>query len=83
MLSKSRGLVARLAAIFHVLFSSLNGDNNDLNGNNYDDSQTGTTIPDDAVKAAIDFILMSCQQTAFCAGHGPLEEEIVKFTSSK
>ena len=36
------------------------------------------TISEAAVQAAIDFTQLSCQQTAYIAGRGVLEEEIHK-----
>ena len=42
----------------------------------------GDIISEAAVKAAIDLTLLSCQQTAYIAGRGTLEEEVQKFDSS-
>lgn len=58
MLSKSRGQVLRLAAILHVLFSLGS------------DEPTDDIVSEDAVKAAIDFVNMACQQAAYIAGRG-------------
>lgn len=67
MLSKSRGQVLRLAAIIHVLFSLGS------------DEPQDDTVSEDAVKAAIDFVHTACQQAAYIAGRGSLEEEILRF----
>ena len=39
-------------------------------------------ISEAAVREAIDFTQLSCQQTAYIAGQGMLEEEVQKFDSS-
>ena len=67
MLSKSRGQVLRLAAVNHVLFSlGSDGPQDDV-------------VSENAIKAAIDFIHTACQQAAYIAGRGGLEEEILRF----
>ena len=33
-------------------------------------------VSDTALKAAVDFVCVSCQQTAYVAGRGPIDEEI-------
>lgn len=64
MLSKSRGQVLRIATIFHVLFSI--------------DTQEDPEceVSEDAVKAAVNFVRTSCQQTAFIVGKGAIQEEV-------
>lgn len=71
MLSKSRGQVLRLAAVLHLLFSVGS------------DAPTSDVISDPAIKAAINFIGVSCQQTAFISGRGIIEEDIQKFKSGE
>ena len=66
MLSKSRGQVLRLAAIFNILFSMGN-------------DETTDDISDFAVRAAINFVKITCQQTAYIGGRGRLEEDIQRF----
>ena len=65
ILSKSRGQVLRVAAVLHTLFSI---ENENMN------------IPDEvseaALKAAVNFVRVSCQQTAYVAGRGLIDEEI-------
>lgn len=63
MLSKSRGQVLCLAAVFNLLFGQ--GGNESTN-----------IISDVAIRAAINFVNVTCQQTAYIAGRGVLEEEI-------
>ena len=70
MLSKSRGHVLRLAVAFHVLFH-LGKDN-----------PVSVEVSEEAVKAAVDFVNISCQQTAFIAGRGPLQEEFERFKNN-
>ena len=68
MLSKSRGHVLRVSAVLHVLFCC---------------TEEGFVIPEEvsenAVKAAANFVMVSCQQTAFIAGRGLLSEEVERF----
>ena len=67
-LSKSQGLVLRVATVLHLLFHLEGG---------------GTSVPqvvsDQAVSAAIDFIKLTCQQTAYIVGRGSIEGEVQKF----
>ena len=70
MISKGRGLTLRLSVVLHILF------------------QLGTTttsptdsVSDEALKAAINFVMVAIQQVAFIAGRGELEEELKRFTS--
>ena len=39
-------------------------------------------VSEDAVKAAVDFVKISCQQMAFNAGRGPLQEEFERFKNN-
>jgi len=65
MLSKSRGQVLRIATILHMLFS-IDSEHQSL------DSEVSET----AVKAAVNFVQTACQQTAFIAGKGHIQEEV-------
>ena len=65
MLSKSRGHVLRIATILHMLFS-IESEHESLN----------TEVSDIAVKAAVNFVQTACQQTAFIAGKGLIQEEV-------
>jgi hypothetical protein len=68
LLSKSRGLVLRVATVLHLLFYV---------------HKEGEEIPDaistEALSAAIDFVHVTCQQTAYMVGRGKIEEEVQKF----
>ena len=59
------GQVLRVAAVLYTLFSI---ENENIN------------VPDEAsdvpLKAAVDFVSISCQQTVYVAGRGPIDEEI-------
>ena len=72
MLSKSRGHVLRLATVLHLLFHL-----DDL------DKELETEVPDSAVKAAVNFMEVSSQQTAFIAGRGTISEELEKFQAGE
>ena len=63
MLSKSCGQVLRVAAVLHMLFS--------IDNDNYEVKEE---VSQDAIKAAINLIKTICQQTAFVAGRGVLQE---------
>lgn len=86
-LSKSRGQVLRLAGVLHVLFS-LGSDNygESVSLGNEEDGSDGSLsdiISDAAVKAAIDFTEVACQQTAYIGGRGCIKDEIMRLKSSK
>ena len=66
MLSKSRGQVLRIATIFHVLFSI----------KNEEDVAYDSEVSEVTVKAAVNFVQNACQQTAFIAGKGLIQEEV-------
>ena len=68
ILSKSRGQVLRLTAVMHMLFNIDNVD-----------QPLEEEVGELAVKAAVNFIQLACQQTAFIAGKGTLQEEMDKF----
>ena len=57
MISKSLGQILRVSGVMHVLFS--------LEEENVDDTA--------AINAAIHFVEVCCQQTAYIAGRGELE----------
>ena len=66
-----------------TLFSSFTNDaDSGVNGTE-DSSADINIISEVAVRAAIDFIQLCCQQTACIAGRGMLEEELQKFVSSE
>ena len=65
ILSKSRGQMLRVAAVLHTLFSIEN-----------ENMSVPDEVSDAALKAAVDFVSVSCQQTVYVAGRGPIDEEI-------
>lgn len=71
MLSKSRGQILRVAATMHVLFHL--------------DTPLSipTTISDEALKAAQDFVETSNQHVAYLAGHGDIAEAVDMFQELK
>ena len=68
MLSKAKGQVLRVAALMHLLFEG-RGD------------EITTCIDEGSIKAAIDFVEVCCQHTAFIAGRGSIDDEIRQLTS--
>ena len=40
-------------------------------------------ISEDAIKAAINFVEICCQQAAFIGGKGTIEEEVEEYTAIK
>ena len=69
MLNESRGHVLRVSAVLHVLFCSDEG------------FIVSEEVSERSVKAAANFVMVSCQQTAFIAGRGLLSEEVERFKS--
>ena len=67
MLSKSRGLVLRVATVLHMLFHINSTD------------PLPDQLSDMSIKAAVNFVQISCQQTAYIAGRGTLQEEAQKY----
>lgn len=64
MLSKSMGQIIRVSAAMHVLFHLDNTD------------PLPDVITDLAIKAAINFVEVCCQHTAYITGHGKIDEEL-------
>ena len=64
-ISKSLGQILRVRATMHVLFHLSNND------------PLPSTITDEAIAAAIDFVDVCCQHTAFISGRGRLHENLV------
>lgn len=69
MLSKSRGHVLRVATVFHLLFHVDK------------EEPLSNEVSEEAIKASVNFIQTSCQQVAYIAGRGTIEEEFQKFQS--
>lgn len=58
------GQIIRVSAAMHVLFHLDNTD------------PLPDVITDSAIKAAIDFVEVCCQHTAYITGHGKIDEEL-------
>ena len=73
LLSKSRGLVLRVATVLHLLFHV-----------HKEGEEIPDTISKKALNAAIDFVQLACQQTAYImVGRGKVEEEVQKFQNGQ
>ena len=66
LLSKSRGMALRIATVLHLLFHM------------EQDGEIPTVLSDEAMSAAINFVKVTCQQTAYMVGRG-----LHKFQSCK
>ena len=64
MLSKSIGQIIRVSAVLHVLF------------NIDEENQPSTVISNMAIEAAIDFVEVCCQHTAYITGRGNIHQEL-------
>ena len=69
MLSKSKGQILRVAASFHILFQ-LHSEPVE------EEDSTEDTISDIEIAAAIGFVSLCCQQTAYMAGRGKISDEL-------
>ena len=95
MLSKSKGQVLRVAAALHVLFhvagqSDESGQSDERceqqdEEESYDgeSQEVGEVICERAIEAAINFVMLCCQQAAFVAGKNSIDEEIQIMKASK
>ena len=63
MISKSQGQILRVSVSMHALFS-------------LECEELSYTVTKDAIDAAIHFVEVCCQQTAYIAGRGELEKEL-------
>lgn len=64
MLSKSSGQILRVSAAIHVLFHLEN------------DEPLPNIIAPSAIEAAIDFVEVCCQHTAYITGRGTIDHEL-------
>ena len=64
MLSKSLGQILRVSAAMHILFHI------------DEEGPLSDTISDMAIDAAIDFVEVCCQHTAYITGRGNLGQEL-------
>jgi len=78
MLSKSKGQILRVSAAFHILFAI------GTSAESSDEYLSATTdeISEEAIIAAINFVNVCCQHTAFMAGRGGIAGEIELIKSS-
>jgi hypothetical protein len=51
--------------------------------NNESEENLSTEVSEAALKAAVDFLKLACQQTAYMAGRGTLSEELEKFRTGE
>ena len=65
MLSKSLGQIIRVALSLHILFYL-----------DKEDPDIPDVVSSEAITAAIDFVELCCQQTAYLAGRGDISEEL-------
>ena len=64
MLSKSKGQILRVATALHVLFHVGSSD------------PLKNELTENVIAAAINFVGLCCQQTAYMAGRGDIKQEI-------
>jgi len=58
------GQILRVSAAMHLLFHIGN------------DGELSSTITEDSIRCAIDFVQVCCQHTAYLTGRGNIEEEL-------
>ena len=63
MISKSMGQILRVSAVMHAL-------------SKLEDERLGNIISTAAITVAIHFVEVCCQQAAYMAGRGELDEEL-------
>ena len=62
-LSKAKGQILRVSACLHVLFDD-------------QDTVPSSTIKEDAIKAAENYVDVCCQHVAYISGRGLIEDEV-------
>ena len=84
-LSKSLGQILRVSAAMHVLFHLPNepstGDTDEQPPQPCD--ELPSEISNQAITAAIDFVEVCCQHTAYITGHGDISQELEQLESGK
>ena len=68
----------RVASVLHLLFHVHKEGEEDKEGEEIPDA-----ISKEALNAAIDFVQLACQQTAYMVGRGKVEEEVQKFQNGQ
>ena len=81
MLSKSKGQVLRVAAVLHVL-SYIKVQNDDSAVETQQSDELASVISESAIKAAVNFVSLCCQQTAYMTGRGNIKEEVEMLKTS-
>ena len=81
MLSKSKGQVLRVAAVLHVL-SYIKVQNDDSAVETQQSDEIASVISESAIKAAVNFVSLCCQQTAYMTGRGNIKEEVEMLKTS-
>ena len=76
MLSKSKGQILCVAATLHILFAMYPAVDSD-------DNRVDSEITNKAVLAAINLVEVCCQQTAYMAGRGELQQDIQLIKASE
>ena len=76
MLSKSKGQILRVAATLHILFAMYPAVGSV-------DNRIDREITNKAVLAAINLVEVCCQQTAYMAGRGELQQDIQLIKASE
>jgi hypothetical protein len=82
LMSKNRGLVLRAATVLHLLFHVGLDDGASSEVELDDVYSVPNEVSKEAITAAIDLVELTCQQTAFMVGRGPLEEEVLKYQAT-
>ena len=81
MLSKSKGQVLRVAAVLHVL-SYIKVQNDDSAVETQQSDEIASVISESAIKVAVNFVSLCCQQTAYMTGRGNIKEEVEMLKTS-
>ena len=81
MLGKAKGQILQIAACLQMFF----GDTctSDDEERIIPTNTLPTTLTEDALKAAINFVEVCCQHTAYITGRQTIESEIKKYKQSK
>lgn len=77
MLSKAKGQVLRVAAALNVIFNDSCDEDEQISV-----SGVSSTISNESIVAAQNFVDLCCQHAAYIAGRGKVEDEINKVTSA-
>ena len=81
MLGKAKGQILRIAACLQMFFSDTC--TSDDEERIIPATTLPTTLTEDALKAAINFVEVCCQHTAYITGRQTIENKIKKYKQSK